>query len=1048
MLLGVPLTLFVVGCDENDALTVESATTLDVEPDSVTLVKGDSAQMKAVPQDSRGDAVQGYEIIWASENDTIATVGADGTVVAQNVGSTTIIATAEKGDLDSLSGQSSVTGERTPVGSLRVSASTSGDDLDSDGYSIVVDDSTAKDIGPDGLATFSRLSEGNHTVELSGVMANCSVGGTNPRTVHMVADSTVSTAFDVNCTATTSVLEVGASTSGDNQDPDGYTATVDGSTSKDLDPSGTATFSGLSEGDHSVELSGIKSNCSVDGQNPRTVTVEAGNTASTSFSVSCTATTGSLEVSASTSGDDQDSDGYTVTVDGSSSKDIGPNGSATFSGLSEGDHDVELTGLKSNCSVDGSNPKTVSVTAGNTASTSFSVTCSTTAGVLEVNASTSGEDQDSDGYTVTVDGSSSKSIGPNGSATFSELEEGDHQVELSGIKSNCSVDGSNPKTVSVTAGNTVSTSFSVSCTATTGSLDVRASTSGDDQDSDGYTVTVDGSSSKDIGPNGLATFSDLSAGDHFVELTGIKSNCSADGSNPKTVSITAGNTVTTSFSVSCAAQEEVELYDVFEIQVTNDKSYSNPFDFNEIELQATFTAPSGQTIDFFGFYAGDGNGGQTGNVWKLRFMPDEVGTWTYSYSWTDGTPGGSGSFEVIDTGLPGPLSIADDNSWYFETARGNPFHFRGYDLHVTAPESPTHSIVSDIGWLKDLIQNRVIDKGYNFTMWDGFISRTSDDPSTWNESWWLNETDTDRLNVSAFHAYEEALRLTKNNEVYVINFAGMIHQSDVYPVPEMKPFLKYWVARFAPFYNYFGWSPTWEWRDIWGYGEVDQIMGYMHDIDPWNNLLTAHDRSHDAFSEWLGFTMRQDQTRNVFDGNSRSDGKGGGAGTFTDRPVIGSEDIWEICGGNNGSPRNPTEVRRGAWGDMMAGVLPLYSEWAPGEPCDGRGNGDGESEVQRMFDFLYSTTSYRQYQQLNNLVSESDNQIASGIEGQEYLVYDEDGGSITIDLSGTSPSKTFSVLWFNPRNGNEQSDGSVNGGSDITLNSPFSSDTVLLLTVQ
>jgi hypothetical protein len=72
---------------------------------------------------------------------------------------------------------------------------------------------------------------------------------------------------------------------------------------------------------------------------------------------------GSLEISASTTGDNQNSDGYAVTVGGSTSKKIDPNGSATFSGLNEGNHQVELTGLKANCSVAGQNPRTLSVEA-------------------------------------------------------------------------------------------------------------------------------------------------------------------------------------------------------------------------------------------------------------------------------------------------------------------------------------------------------------------------------------------------------------------------------------------------------------------------------------------------------------------------------------------------------------------------------------------------------------------------------------------------------------------------------------------------------------
>ena len=197
--------------------------------------------------------------------------------------------------------------------------------------------------------------------------------------------------------------------------------TLDGSNSQNIGPNGTATFPEIVTGDHQIELSGVASNCSVDGQNPRTISVEAGNTTSASYSVSCTATTGNLKINASTSGENQDADGYTVTVDGSNSQDIGPNGSVTFSELGKGDHQVELSGVTSNCSIEGDNPWTATVEADTTVSDGVNVTCSTTAGALEVSASTSGNDQDSDGYTVTVDGDASKELGPNGSTTRSPV---------------------------------------------------------------------------------------------------------------------------------------------------------------------------------------------------------------------------------------------------------------------------------------------------------------------------------------------------------------------------------------------------------------------------------------------------------------------------------------------------------------------------------------------------------------------------------------------------------------------------------------------------
>lgn len=495
------------------------------------------------------------------------------------------------------------------------------------------------------------------------------------------------------------------------------------------------------------------------------------------------------------------------------------------------------------------------------------------------------------------------------------------------------------------------------------------------------------------------------------------------------------------------AQIQVGLYNVFETQIINSNAYANPFDFNEIELRSSFTSPSGKNYLFFGFYDGDGQGGQTGNVWKQRFMPDEVGTWTYTYAWSDNTPGGSGSFVVVDTGLPGPLKTATDRSWYFMDARGNPFHFRGYDTHSVARYAPTQSILNDGVFFKNIIQTDVINPGYNFAMMDGVMnrSRNTGRPNTWRESWWLNTSDTKRFDIPVWRAFEEVLSLAKDNRVYVINFSGMIHQGDIYSIEAFKVFLRYWVARFGAYYNYFGWSPTWEWGDVLSTTQINEIMQYVYNIDPWKRLLTSHDHSDNAFTGWLGFSMRQQQSRTVFDGNIHGGGIQGGVGSaFTGMPIIGSEDIWETPSGAFGQPRNNDEVRRGAWGIMMAGVMPLYSEWHPNPPPTG-GNGLAEPEVRRMFDFFYSKTTYRQYQQMNGLVSSLSRQIASGISGQEYLIYDEDGGSITIDLSAASASSVFAILWFDPKSGVEQSSGSITGGGLRSVSSPFSGDSVLLL---
>ncbi|HLB81842.1 MAG TPA: hypothetical protein VJJ54_02030, partial [Gemmatimonadales bacterium] len=229
-----------------------------------------------------------------------------------------------------------------------------------------------------------------------------------------------------------------------------------------------------SAGSHTVVLSGVAGNCTVSGGTSRTVSVPAGGTASTSFSVSCAPTgptTGSLSVTTATSGasGDLDPDGYTVTVDGTG-RAIGDNETTTFDGLAPGSHSVVLSGVAANCSVSGGTSRTVSVTAGSTASTSYAVSCAPTGGgtgSLTVTTSTTGSSLDPDGYTVTIDGSFSQPIPTNGTVTFMGPS-GDHSLALSGVASNCTVGGANPRTVNVPSGGTATTTFSVSCAPTGG----------------------------------------------------------------------------------------------------------------------------------------------------------------------------------------------------------------------------------------------------------------------------------------------------------------------------------------------------------------------------------------------------------------------------------------------------------------------------------------------------------------------------------------------------------------------------------------------------
>lgn len=63
---------------------------------------------------------------------------------------------------------------------------------------------------------------------------------------------------------------------------------------------------------------------------------------------------------------------------------------------------------------------------------------------------------------------------------------------------------------------------------------------------------------------------------------------------------------------------------------------TNPNPFLDYRLQVLFTAADGTEYDVPGFYAGNGAGGGTGDVWAVRFAPDRAGVWSWVASFRTG----------------------------------------------------------------------------------------------------------------------------------------------------------------------------------------------------------------------------------------------------------------------------------------------------------------------------------------------------------------------------------------------------------------------------
>ena len=165
---------------------------------------------------------------------------------------------------------------------------------------------------------------------------------------------------------------------------------------------------------------------------------------------------------------------------------------------------------------------------------------------------------------------------------------------------------------------------------TTGDLTVTTSTSGPNPPS-GYTVTVDGGQSRNLGLNTSTTYTGLTATSHTVQLNGIPTNCSVSEANPQTVNVPAGGTAQATFTITCTAPNQ----------------------------PPSVTAGGDQTVLVGALFSLSGAGFSD---------PNHDGPWTVTISWGDGTSststassegsiGGSHSYPVTLLGHDYQLTV-------------------------------------------------------------------------------------------------------------------------------------------------------------------------------------------------------------------------------------------------------------------------------------------------------------------------------------------------------------------------------------------------------
>ena len=128
-----------------------------------------------------------------------------------------------------------------------------------------------------------------------------------------------------------------------------------------------------------------------------------------------------------------------------------------------------------------------------------------------------------------------------------------------------------------------------------------------------------------------------------------------------------GQPATAPYLLQQEAAAKVLRYDIQELSFRHNGVYRN--DFLDVDLEATLKSPSGVAHRVLGFY-------YSKDLWKIRFRPDEIGAWTYSYTFA-GAGGfrrqGSGTFLCLPSQADGPVRRNPDNRFRWIFADGKPF---------------------------------------------------------------------------------------------------------------------------------------------------------------------------------------------------------------------------------------------------------------------------------------------------------------------------------------------------------------------------------------
>ena len=445
-----------------------------------------------------------------------------------------------------------------------------------------------------------------------------------------------------------------------------------------------------------------------------------------------------------------------------------------------------------------------------------------------------------------------------------------------------------------------------------------------------------------------------------------------------------------------SAEAKVEKWGIYEIALQGPND-GNPF--LDVQLRATFRQGE-RAFTPEGFYDGVG-------VYKVRFMPDATGAWTYvTKSNTLALDGKSGSFECVtpSAGNHGPVRVAD--TFRFAYADGTPHFSVGTTCYVWTHQ-PEALQEQTLATLKTAPFNKLrmcvfpIDYLYN-----------RNEPPTYpfpRNAEGVN--DFSRFTPKHFQCFEN--RVAQLQDMGIEADIILLHPYDRWGYQDLDRetadrYLRYCIARLGAYRNVW-WSMANEYDALENYSQADwdRFFRLVQQADPYNRLRSIHNAGafYDHSKPWVTHLSVQ--------GSDLSKAR-----EYRDRyrkPVVFDECLYEGNVPEGWGNISASRMTDNFWAGTIAGCFVGHSEtyehpedilwWTKG----GVLHGQSSKRIAFMKDFIESIPYWEM---------EPDFEICPGNPvlakaNELYLLFFAQSNVATITLPGDRPYKIDGIDTWN-----------------------------------